>query len=287
MKNSSECTKKLLTGMIILIVLFIFPSLTWAIFGGKVESYSAENVELSADGKIENTTTIYVTPEAVRFDGMPGQGGMPGQPKVDITMLMLKEKNKQYIYNHDKKLVYEATLEDENTAGVMQSMKNAQSEKVLGKEKVSGYKCVKKEIVTTMEIMGMTQKNKIVVWQNDKFEFPLRTLTENGEVQELRNIKPGKQAKKLFEPISGYKKVNNMMAIFGMDFGSMMEDAETDQNREQQMAAPSGMGGNPDKADVKPQAVPQSEGNEGGDQQSIENTLKNLGDSLKKFSFGN
>ena len=192
-----------------------------ALFGGKLDSFSAENVEIAPNGKVVNISKIYMTPDAMRMDGMPGQGGQ-GMPKMDLSVLVLKKQNKQYFYNHDKKLVFESPVDDEISKAGYKAMDNIESEKVLGKEKVSGYKCVKKEVVTSMNVMGQTIKNKLIVWESDRFEMPLRTQDEDGAIQEMRNIKTGKPSKKLFRPLTGYKKVDNMMAVMGMDFKAMM-----------------------------------------------------------------
>jgi len=98
------------------------------------------------------------------------------------------------------------------------SADNVESEKVLGKEKVSGYKCVKKEVITSMAVMGQTLKNKLTIWESDQFEMPLRTMVEDGGIMEMRDIDTDKPSKKLFRPMPGYKKVDNLMAAMGMDF---------------------------------------------------------------------
>lgn len=211
------------------LVLFFAVSPCYALFGGKVENFSAENIEIAPGGKVLNTSMLYLTTDAMRMDGMPGGGGQ-GMSKMNVSFLILKKQDKQYFYNHDKKLVFESAVDEEMTKAGYKAMDNIESEKILGEEKVSGYKCVKKEVVTSIAAMGRTIKTKLIVWESDKFEFPLRTRDEDGAVQEMRHIKIGKPSKKLFKPLSGYKKVDNMMAVMGMDFKSMMaqeEEAQT------------------------------------------------------------
>ena len=218
-KNTNRKWITLFFAMALALCFTVSPS--HALFGGKVDSFSAENVEIAPSGKVVNISKIYMTPDAMRMDGMPGQGGQ-GMPKMDLSVLVLKKQNKQYFYNHDKKLVFESPVDDEISKAGYKAMDNIESEKVLGKEKVSGYKCVKKEVVTSMNVMGQTIKNKLIVWESDRFEMPLRTQDEDGAIQEMRNIKTGKPSKKLFRPLTGYKKVDNMMAVMGMDFKAMM-----------------------------------------------------------------
>lgn len=205
--------------VIFLTIFYVSPC--QALLGGKVESFSAESVALSSDGKVTHTSKIFFTPEAVRMDGVPGMGGA-GTPEMNLSILILKKQDKQYIYNHDKKLVYESPVDENNMKNMMKEIQNIQSEKVMGKEKVSGYKCVKKEVVTSMDIMGMTVKNTSIVWQSDRFDLPLKSMDEDGNIQELRNIDTKKPSSKVFEPLTGYTKVSNMMKVMGMDLGSMM-----------------------------------------------------------------
>lgn len=278
MHKDVKLKKSVLNGLVILSVLLLLPNFSFALFGGKVESFSADFVAIDKNGKVVSTTKIYVTPDASRMDGMPGQ--MPnqgaGKKQPDITSITLHKEQMGYLYNHDDKLVFETTEEDsKEMIGIMKGMNDVSSEKVLGKEKVSGYKCVKKEVVSTFKFMGMTQKHKSIVWQSDRFEMPLRTQDEEGEITELRNIKTGKQSKKLFKPLKGYKKVNNIMAVMGMDFSSMMrEDDEPQSQPDSESTAGSGNGGN-------------EQPEQGEDvQKAIEETLQGLGDKLKNFKFG-
>ena len=207
----------------------------FALFGEKVDSFAADMVEIAPGGKVVNTSKIYMTPDAMRIDGMPGGG--QGMPKMNISILVLKKQDKQYFYNHDKKLVFESPVDEEMSKAGYKAMDNIESEKVLGKEKVSGYKCVKKEVVTSMAAMGQTIKTRLIVWESDEFEFPLRTQDEDGFIQEMRNIDTGKPSQKLFGPLTGYKKVDNMMAVMGMDFKSMMARDEDEDNEEESAAS--------------------------------------------------
>ena len=207
------------------VVLFCFmisPPLSHAIFGGEIENFSADQVMISPDGKVMSTSKLYVTPDAYRMDGLPmgGQGGVTR----NLSFLGFKKQNRQYIYNHDKKLYFESQLDGDNMLEKLKSPENIDSEKTLGKEKVSGYKCVKKEVTTTMEMMGRKVTTTQILWQNDQFEFPLRIQMENGRIMELRNIDEGKPSKKMFRRPAGYKKVDNMMAVMGMDFGAMVRE---------------------------------------------------------------
>ena len=170
------------------------------------------------------------------MDGLPmgGQGGVTR----NLSILGFKKLNKQYIYNHDKKLFFESQLDEEDMLKKLKSYENVDSEKILGKEKVSGYKCVKKEVTTTMTIMGMKHTSTEILWQSDKFEFPLRIQMEDGQTMEFRNIDKGTPSKKFFRRPTGYKKVNNIMAVMGMDFAAMAKQnmASDDDDKEEREA---------------------------------------------------
>lgn len=243
-KNNSRIIP--LVFVVLMLCLMAAPP-AFALFSGKVDSFAADMVEIAPNGKMVNTSKIYMTPDAMRIDGMPG-GGVKGMPEMNISMLVLKKQDKQYFYNHDKKLVFESPIDEEMTKAGYKAMDNIESEKVLGKEKVSGYTCAKKEVVTNMNVMGNSMKNKLIVWENDNFDMPLRTMDEDGAVQEMRNIKTGKPSKKIFRPLAGYKRVNNMMAVMGMNFGAMMAEDEDEGQR------------NP---------APDNQGNQEGDTQAL------------------
>ena len=220
----------------VLCCFMISPSFSHALFGGKIESFSADQVMISPDGKVMGTSKLYITPDAYRMDGLPtgSQGGMT----QNLTVLGFKKQNKQYIYNHDKKLFFESPLDENDMLEKMKSSENVGSEKILGKEKISGYKCVKKEMTRTMTMMGRKITTTQIEWWNDKFEFPLRIKQENGHMTEFRNIDKGKPSKKLFRRPVGYKRVNNMMAAMGMGFAAMAgQDRASDDKDEQEAAS--------------------------------------------------
>ena len=119
-------------------------------------------------------------------------------PRMNLSMLVLKKQNQQYLYNHDKKLVFVSPVDEEGLKALSKAVGDSQSEKVVGKEKVSGYNCTKKEVVTTFEAMGKSYESKVTIWQSDRFDFPLRTRDDEGNVQEMRHIKTANRRKSSF-----------------------------------------------------------------------------------------
>ena len=215
--------------VVFLCLMIALPPLSHALWEGEIKSFSADQVIISSDGKVMSTSKLYITPDAYRMDGLPTGG--QGDVTRNLTFLGLKKLKRQYVYNHDKKLFFESQLDEDDMLKNLKSYeyKNVDSEKVLGEEKVSGYKCVKKEVTTTMTIMGLKITNTQILWQSDKFKFPLRIRMEKGQIMEFRNIDTGKPSKKLFKRPAGYKKVNNMMTVMGMDFAAMAgEKAKSD-----------------------------------------------------------
>jgi len=211
--------------MVALFCLMMSPTLSHAFFWGKVKNFSADQVVISPKGKVMSTTKLYGTQDAYRMDGMPVGGKGVSR---DLTFLGFQKQNKQYIYNHKKKLYFESRLNEDDILRAAKAYKNPDSEQILGKEKVSGYMCVKKKVTSTMRVMGIKNTSTVILWQSDKFEFPLRTQDENGQIVEFRKIKTNKPSAKLFILPKGYKKVNSMMAVMGMDFATMVGKEEKD-----------------------------------------------------------
>lgn len=226
--NNCISRNKLLVIAVILCCFAAPPA--FALLGGKVKHFSADSVTIDPSGKVVHTGKLYVSDDVMRMDGVGGMMGPgPGGRKApDLSVLVFENKGVMYFYNHDKKLVYEGPVDEKDMGPGYKALENVASEKVVGKEKVSGYKCIKKEVVIPSNFMGMTRKDKITVWESDRFEAPLRTMTADGVIHEMRNIKESKPPKKLLKPIAGYKKVGNMMAVMGMDFGAMMADDAAD-----------------------------------------------------------
>ena len=155
--------------------------------------------------------------------------------------------------------------------------KDAEVVKILGTETISGYKCMKKKVKNDM---GMSSNDTITIWVNDRFEMPLKVELPDGGTSEMRNIKKNDADKKRFELPGNYKKVNNIMAVMGLNFNlGQMDDVDMVHEKSHSVS-------NPAKT------------SQGGEQQSdgsfkmpningadIEKTLNNLGDQLKNFKF--
>ncbi len=271
----------LLISMLIFSTFMLITPHAHALFGGKIGEFSADMVELTPDGKVVNTIKLYITPTAVRMDGMPGAGMNPNMPTMALSMFTFKDKDEHYIFNHDKKLYYKTSMDEEGLADLVKDYKDAQQVKKLGTEKVSGYKCTKKEVTSTSTVFGMTHTSTALIWQSDQFEMPLRTKSENGHMTELRNIDKGTQSRSTFKLPSGYKQVDNMMAAMGMDFGNLSDYDDEDDGEDSTSAAPT---------QTSSQKKTQNDENNSemtdASKKYIENKLRGLGNKLKNFKFG-
>ncbi|MCD4675766.1 MAG: DUF4412 domain-containing protein [Desulfobacula sp.] len=267
---SKKLNQNLILVGFILASFILLPCSASALFGGKIKKITADQVELSSQGKVLNTLKLYVTPNAVRMDGMPGAGMNPNMPKQKLSIFTFKDKNEHYIFNHDKKLYFQTSLDQEGMAMDYTKYKDAEQVKELGKEKVSGYKCIKKEVTTTTKVFGISNTSKILIWTSDRFEMPLRTKSSDDFMSEIRNIDKGAPSSKIFQLPKGYKKVDNIMMAMGMDFGSMKKNNEP---------APVSRESNKD-TQKKPFKMPNI------NKKGIEKTIQGLGDKLKNFKFG-
>jgi hypothetical protein len=231
-KNSD---KRMGIPFIVLIFLSIFLLFSCApgggITGGIIDSFSADMVMISDDGMILSTSKIYVVPGKYRMDGMPGPE-MFAMPKTNITALGFRNENREYIYNHDKKLVYEIKTDDMDLSQFLRPWDETDIVEVLGEEKLSGYLCKKMKVSKTINVGSASDRMDIkidmTIWQSPQFEMPLRSQSEEGFITEFRNINTSKPSPDLFKRPEGYRNTGNIMEAMGMDFFGMDQDDISD-----------------------------------------------------------
>jgi hypothetical protein len=188
-----------------------------ALFEDKITNYTADQVTMDANGKIQHKGKIYMTKKKMRMDGMSPGG------KGNIILIFRRDKNLGWTLNPDKKLYMERPLDEKEMEKATKKFIDSRNEKVLGTEKINGFKCTKKEVETTVEFMGYKQTVKTIVWISKRLDMPLRTKSQDGSITELKNIKEGVPAAKYFEIPGNYKKVSNMMELMGMDMSEREE----------------------------------------------------------------
>ena len=177
-------------------------------YGGKVKSYTADQVFMDAEGNIKRTAKLYVTPEKFRMEGFPTG------PQGNLVMIMRMDLKTNWTLNPEKKVYFERPLKEEEMKGGIQKTFKRGKEEALGTEKVSGYKCGKKRVTITTDFMGVKKESKSIYWVSEKFDMPLRMQSADGAITELRNIKKGQPPKRLFELPKGYSKVAGMFELF-------------------------------------------------------------------------
>jgi hypothetical protein len=182
-----------------------------AAYAQKVADFTADQVTLDAAGKPLRQSKVYFSAGKMRMDDVMPQSG------VNLIMIYRSDLKKNFMLNTDKKIYTEREMDENELSGAITSMAAVKNrkEKQLGEETVNGYPCVKKEIEAEIEVMGIKNISRSVVWQSPKFDLPLRTRTDSGQVTELRNIQEQKPAAALFEVPSGYNQVAGMMELLG------------------------------------------------------------------------
>ena len=199
-------------------VVVLFSGLSaYALLGGKITKYTADQVMIDAKGKIQHQGKLYVMPDKMRMDSISPKG------EGSIVMIFRRDKNIGWTLNPEKKLYMEKPFNEKEMEQASKKFIDSRNEKVLGTESVNGFKCTKKEIETTVDFMGFKRTTKTIVWISTKLDMPIRTKSQDGSMTELRNIKEGSPASKYFEIPKEYKKVSNMMELMGMDISGQEE----------------------------------------------------------------
>ena len=207
----------------IVAVIVLFSGLSaHALLGGKITKYSADQVIIDSQGKVQHTGKIYVMPDKMRMDGFSTGG------KGSIVIIFRRDKNIGWTLNPEKKLYMEKPFNEKDMEQATKNIIDSRNEKVLGAENVNGFKCTKKEIETTVEVMGYKRTEKTIVWISERLDMPLRTKSQDGSMTELRDIEEGSQDNKYFEIPKEYKKVSNMMELMGMDMSGYEEKPSKD-----------------------------------------------------------
>ena len=190
------------TGLVMLIMgLMLLPNLAAA---KSYTPFTADHVTTTPDGQ-QLKGKIYSSKDKVRMEMK--QPGMPG------TMIILYSKggNKSTMIMSSSKKYFEMSASDIEMTGLLEEANK--NKKKLGTETVNGIKCTKYQVTQEINVMGIKKSAKVIIWQSDDYVFPIKTQSEEGATQELRNIKKGDPPAKLFKIPADYKKANNMMEL--------------------------------------------------------------------------
>ncbi|MBN2516912.1 MAG: DUF4412 domain-containing protein [Deltaproteobacteria bacterium] len=194
--------------IIILVIAVIVAGWATCGYGAKITSFSAEQVSIDPNGKVQGAGKIYMTPQKIRMDFLSPQG------EGTMVNIFRRDSNIHWMLNPEAKKYLERPLDEaEMQKALKQYME--QDQKILGTETVNGFKCTKKSVVTTVKFFGISRKSESIIWVSNRLDLPIRTQSTDGHITELRNIKTGGQPAKLFTVPPGYKKVANMIELFG------------------------------------------------------------------------
>jgi len=204
-----------------LMVLILQTSIPQANAETIVTNFSADNVAINTAGQQTTVGKLYVSDDAIRVDGLPSMGMLKGV-KLNLSILLLKKYGMQYIYNHDNKRVYISSISKSIFTGDYKSMGDITVGKTIASEQVSGYLTNKKPMLINYYIAEQTITTNMFVWESSRFNFPLKLMDEDGNIQVLRNIKLAKPAANIFVPMQGYQVVDSLIGVLGLDFSHLM-----------------------------------------------------------------
>ncbi|HOO89187.1 MAG TPA: DUF4412 domain-containing protein [Syntrophales bacterium] len=191
-----------------------------SVYAAKITSFSADQVSIGPGGTVQHSGKMYVTPDKIRMEMRSPQG------EGSMIVIMRRDSNLYWMLNPGEKKYFERPLDEKEWEQLAKGAIKSRTEKSLGNETINGYTCQKKDVETVVEVFGFKKKSRSTVWISEKLDLPIRTMTEDGHVTELRDIKKGGQPKQLFEAPGGYTKVGNMMELFaGSDREEKKEDS--------------------------------------------------------------
>jgi Domain of unknown function (DUF4412) len=207
-----------------------------AFLTGKITKFTADEVMIDSNGKVRHEGKIYVMPNKVRVEGIVPKG----DEGMNMVWIFRRDKKISWYLNSDKKLYLERPFDEKEMEKTAKKYVDSKNEKVLGTEYVNGFECTKKEVVTTASFMGYKSTSKSITWISKKLDVPIRTQTQNGSINELRNIKERSTSAKYFEVPKDYKQASNMMELIGINMEelktgrSKMEQSNTENSKPEQ-----------------------------------------------------
>jgi hypothetical protein len=205
----------------------------YAFWGGKITKFTADEVMIDANGKIRHDGKIYMMPNKMRIEGILPKDK---ESKQSMVWIFRKDKNIAWYLNPERKLYFEKPFDEKEMERTAKKYVDSKNEKVLGTEYINGFECTKKEVETTVSYMGYKSTSKSIAWISKKLDMPIRTQSQDGSINELRNIKEGSTSAKYFEVPNDYKQVSNMMELLGINMeelkaGSKAEEPKTESSK--------------------------------------------------------
>lgn len=170
--------------------------------GGAISDFEANNVQMDSGGRVVSSGKIYVSGDKIRMEQAGGaQGGQ-------MTVILRRDLGVMWTVMPERKSCMEMPLDEKAWQNALQDAGSEAKVEELGRETVNGFDCRKYRTVTEIQVMMVHKKTTTTVWRSPRLLFPVRTRSENGQVNELRDVKPGKQPASLFEIPAGYSKMS-------------------------------------------------------------------------------
>jgi hypothetical protein len=198
--------KRIAKGLSLLVTLLG----TTLALAGTVKEYSADMVDVKT-GKLQSK--VYVTPTKMRTEDYDDDG------KLRTISIVRMDHQKTYLFFVNEKAYTEfplkgKTIPERNSPEakefekwIMGEFASERKEEKVGTETVNGYKTEKFRVTTRIE--KLSDESVSYEWYAKEFIVPVRAQhgddNEDGDIEELRNIKIGAPASSLFELPSGYK----------------------------------------------------------------------------------
>lgn len=176
----------------------------------KIQGFSADKVVFDEQGVETHRARIYRTPEMFRTD-MHIRGD-----RDKVTVIFRNDKKLIWIYHQAKRIYVEGPLDTDTWEKVSGNTSGASEVIVLGREKVSGYHCIKRKRIRSVHMPGRTVRSEYIEWFSEKLDAVVRHTSGKGRsAVELQNIREGRPTMDYFRLPGGYRKVGN-------DLGQLM-----------------------------------------------------------------
>jgi hypothetical protein len=172
---------------------------------GRIASYSAEQVQSDANGRVVRTVRIFAAEGRLRVEQSAPDA------KSAIIMIFRRDLGLVRVLIPAEKSYLESPLDEKEIERVLQKppLQPSAREEVLGTEKVAGLLCVKKRVTATTRFLWRAVRTESTVWVSSRIDIPLRIVHANGAKIEVRELRSGRQSQSLFAVPSGYHKVTN------------------------------------------------------------------------------
>ncbi len=197
-------TPKRLPAAALALLVLLALAISAAAAPAALTSFTARKVVLDSSGKVLIEEKIAMAGEKIRAESLRG----------DMVMIFRHDLGLLWVLAPEKKIYVAIPLDQRTWDRETRGTTEGERVRVLGREKVNGFSCTRKEVTGTRTAMGRAAGRTI--WSSDRLPMILRSRTGQGVTTELRDIRGSEPAKDLFELPRGYRKVGDNMGLFLM-----------------------------------------------------------------------